>query len=109
MTETFQTSSNEGQDEYLFTVVIIAYNVGDYIGKCIESAIDQTTHCKYEILVVDDGSKDNSGEVIDSYALKSDKVRVIHKENEGSGFAQKHRHKKRKREMAYVCRWRRLY
>lgn len=87
MADLTERSLNDANSEFLFTIVIIAYNVDAYISECIESAIAQTTKCKYEILVIDDGSKDQSGKIIDSYALKSNKVRVIHKENEGSGFA----------------------
>lgn len=80
----------EQKDQFgsvLFTVVIIAYNVEKYIRQCIQSVIEQNTKIKYEILIVDDGSTDNTSSIIDEYPSKFEMIKVIHKNNEGSGYA----------------------
>ena len=53
-----------------------------YLPKCIESIINQT-YKNLEIILVDDGSPDNCGEICDKYALKDSRIKVIHKENGG--------------------------
>lgn len=66
-----------------FSFLIPVYNTSKYLGKCMDSLLCQEG-ADYEILLIDDGSTDNSGEMCDSYAEKNpDIVRVIHKENEG--------------------------
>lgn len=70
----------------LITVTITVYNIEAYIGKAIESVQNQT-YRNLEILLVDDGSKDNSGKICDSYAEKDQRIRVIHKENGGPSEA----------------------
>lgn len=62
------------------SVIIPVYNVERYLNKCVESVLNQTFQ-DFEIILVDDGSTDKSGEICDSYA--SDKVKVIHKINGG--------------------------
>ena len=66
----------------LISVVIPAYNVAPYIERCVESVLDQT-YQNVEIIIVDDGSKDGTGEIIDRIALKEPRVRVIHQPNSG--------------------------
>lgn len=70
----------------LITVTITVYNIEAYIGKAIESVQNQT-YRNLEILLVDDGSKDNSGKICDSYAEKDQRIRVIHKANGGPSEA----------------------
>lgn len=72
--------------EKLITIIIPVYNVEDYVGRCIESVLQQDYE-KLEILLVDDGSKDRSGEICDEYAKKDSRIQVIHKENGGLGPA----------------------
>lgn len=74
------------EDERKITVIIPVYNVEDYVGRCIESVITQD-YSNLEILLVDDGSKDNSGKICDEYAEKDSRIRVIHKENGGLSSA----------------------
>lgn len=74
------------QEEKKITVIIPVYNVEDYVGRCIESVITQD-YSNLEILLVDDGSKDNSGKICDEYAVKDSRIRVIHKENGGLSSA----------------------
>ena len=54
-------------DEKLVSVIIPAYNIEDYIGRCLDSVISQT-YKNLEIIVVDDGSRDRTGEILDNYA-----------------------------------------
>lgn len=64
------------------TVIIPAYNVEHYIEKTIESALNQSFD-DYEVIVVDDGSLDQTGVICDKYAIENKKFRVIHQENAG--------------------------
>ncbi|MCH5303786.1 MAG: glycosyltransferase family 2 protein [Ruminococcus sp.] len=67
----------------LFSFIVPVYNTSKYLDKCMESLLCQKG-ADFEILLIDDGSTDNSGELCDSYAKQyPDIVRVIHKENEG--------------------------
>ena len=67
----------------LFSVLIPVYNTSKYLEECVESVLSQSEE-DFEIVLVDDGSTDKSGDICDAYARKySEKVRVIHKENEG--------------------------
>ena len=62
----------------LISVIVPVYNVRPYLKRCIDSIIAQT-YSNLEILLVDDGSTDGSGELCDSYARKDARVHVIHK------------------------------
>lgn len=64
------------------TVVVPAYNNGEYLPRCLDSLLAQS-HRELEIIVVNDGSKDNTKEVLDDYAARYDRVKAIHKENGG--------------------------
>lgn len=70
----------------LITVIVPVYNVEKYINACVDSLIDQT-YKNIEIILVDDGSKDKSGAICDDYAASDTRIKVIHKQNEGLGFA----------------------
>ncbi|MBE5821327.1 MAG: glycosyltransferase [Clostridiales bacterium] len=70
----------------LITVIVPVYNVEKYIRNCIESIINQT-YSNLEIILVDDGSLDSSPQIIDEYAKKDKRIRVIHKENGGVSSA----------------------
>lgn len=72
--------------EHKVSVVVPVYGVEKYIGQCIESLLAQT-YTDLEILLVDDGGKDHSGEICDRYALQDDRIRVIHKPNGGAASA----------------------
>ena len=69
-------------DKDLITVVVPVYNVEKYIKKCIDSIINQT-YKNIEIILVNDGSTDNSGKICNDYAKKDCRIKVIHKENGG--------------------------
>ena len=64
------------------SVVVAAYNVERFLPKTIESILTQT-YSDIEILLVDDGSTDQSGEICDSYARKDVRCKVIHQQNKG--------------------------
>lgn len=70
----------------LVTVIVPVYNVEKYIEECIDSLICQT-YKNIEIILVDDGSIDRSGKICDQYAEADCRIKVIHKKNEGLGFA----------------------
>ena len=70
----------------MITVIVPVYNVEKYIKECVDSLINQTYE-NIEIILVDDGSKDKSGTICDDYAATYDRIKVIHKKNEGLGFA----------------------
>ena len=70
----------------LISIIIPAYNIENYIAKCLDSLLNQT-YRNLEIIVVDDGSSDNTGKVIDDYLSKYDNIKVIHKKNAGVSAA----------------------
>lgn len=73
-------------EQDLISVVVPVYNVEKYLDKCITHILNQT-YSHLEILLIDDGSTDNSGKICDSYGAKDSRIRVIHKENGGSSSA----------------------
>lgn len=64
------------------SVIVPVYNVEKYLSECIDSILAQTFR-NFELILIDDGSKDKSGEICDGYALKESRIKVIHKENAG--------------------------
>lgn len=69
-----------------FSVILPIYNVATYLERCIQSVLSQD-FSDYEMILVDDGSTDSSGQICDEYASKYDHIRVIHKENGGLSSA----------------------
>lgn len=67
---------------YKISVIIPAYNVAQWLPRCIESVLGQT-YQNLEILLIDDGSTDDTGSIIDAYAEKDPRVVAIHQENAG--------------------------
>ena len=70
----------------LITVIVPAYNVERYLPRCLDSIVAQT-YRNLEIIIVDDGSEDNTGVIADDYAVADDRVRVIHRSNGGLSAA----------------------
>lgn len=68
--------------EELVSVIVPVYNVEKYLNRCIESILNQT-YKNIEIILIDDGSTDNSGKMCDEYKIKDARIKVIHKENGG--------------------------
>lgn len=67
------------------SVIVPVYNAERYLHRCIDSILAQT-FTDFEVLLIDDGSKDKSGEICDEYAKKDIRVKVFHKENGGGEF-----------------------
>lgn len=68
------------------SVIIPAYNVERYLSRCLDSVMSQTFK-NFEVIVVDDGSSDKTGEICDKYAVLDKRINVIHKKNEGVSAA----------------------
>ena len=70
----------------LISIVVPVYNVEQYLSRCVDSIISQS-YSNIEIILVDDGSPDNSGAICDNYAKQDGRIKVIHKANGGLGKA----------------------
>ncbi|MCH5165997.1 MAG: glycosyltransferase [Clostridiales bacterium] len=70
----------------MVSVIIPVYNVSEYLEQCLNSVIGQS-YTDLEIILVDDGSTDDSGEICEKYAKSDERVRVFHKENGGLSSA----------------------
>lgn len=68
--------------KYDLTVIVPAYNAEQWIRQCVDSIIMQQTHYSFIAIIVDDGSTDKTGEILDSY-LPNNRLKVIHQENKG--------------------------
>ena len=68
------------------SIIVPVYKVEQYLPKCIDSILSQT-YQNWELLLIDDGSPDNSGNICDEYAQKDSRIRVYHKENGGVSSA----------------------
>ena len=68
------------------SVIIPVYNAAQYLEKCLDSVLAQT-FTDFELLLIDDGSKDSSGEICDRYAESDSRIRVFHKPNGGVSSA----------------------
>lgn len=65
-----------------FSIIVPVYNAEKYLSECIESILGQSFD-DYELILIDDGSKDISKDICDEYARKDSRIKVIHKNNEG--------------------------
>lgn len=72
--------------EIVVSVIVPVYNVEKYLARCVESLINQTMK-KIQIILVNDGSSDSSGELCRQFAEKDSRIQVINKKNEGQGLA----------------------
>lgn len=70
----------------MISILVPVYNAEQYIKRCIDSILAQT-YTDFELVLLDDGSKDNSGTICDEYAARDSRTRVIHTSNKGVGFA----------------------
>ena len=73
-------------DFALISIIVPVYNASAYLQNCIDSILAQT-YCNFELILVDDGSKDNSLEICESYKIKDSRIIVIHQENAGVSAA----------------------
>lgn len=87
--------------EHLLSVVVPIYNVEPYLERCIDSLLEQTYE-RMEILLVDDGSTDGSGEIADRYERSYEKIRVFHKENGGLSDARNYGLERAKGDYIYL-------
>ena len=71
---------------YKVSVIISVYNVEKYLPRCIESVLNQE-NIDLEVLLINDGSTDSSGEICDEYARNDHRIRVFHQENSGVSSA----------------------
>lgn len=70
----------------MISIIVPVYNAEQYLHRCIDSILAQS-YTDFELLLIDDGSKDASGDICDEYAAKETRVRVFHKENGGVSSA----------------------
>lgn len=70
----------------LLSIIIPAYNAEQYISDCLDSIIRNVKH-EYEIIVINDGSTDRTGELCDKYARANENIKVIHQSNKGPSYA----------------------
>ncbi len=70
----------------VISIIVPIYDVERYLPKCIESILNQTFK-EFELILVDDGSPDNSGIICDEYSKRDERIKVIHKENGGVSSA----------------------
>lgn len=66
----------------LFSIIVPIYNARDYLERCVQSLVSQT-YSRIEIILVNDGSTDGSGELAESLRLKNEQIQVFHKKNGG--------------------------
>lgn len=71
--------------EIKISIIVPVYNTSKYLERCIDSILNQTLE-EIEIILIDDGSTDNSGEICDRYKKSDPRINVIHKKNEGLGL-----------------------
>ena len=64
------------------SIIVPVYNVEKYLSQCVESILAQT-FTDYEVILIDDGSSDNSGSICDFYADRDSRIRVLHQKNSG--------------------------
>ena len=85
-----QQLNNENKQEYvddLVSIITPAYNAAEYIAETIESVLAQT-YPNWEMLIVNDCSKDNTAEIVQSYAAKDNRIKLINlKQNSGAAVA----------------------
>ena len=70
----------------MISVIVPVYNTERFLDRCIQSILTQK-HTDLELLLINDGSTDSSGEICDKYARQDSRVRVFHKENQGASSA----------------------
>lgn len=84
--KTFQALCTPGIDRSLVSIVVPVFNVGEYVGECLESLRTQT-YRNIEVIVVDDGSTDESGAICDATGATDPRFKVVHQANAGLSAA----------------------
>ena len=88
------------QKKILISVIIPTYNNGKFLDKCIESILSQT-YCEFELLIINDGSTDNTIDILKYYGQKDKRIKLFNIENNGVSFARNLGISKAKGE--YIC------
>ena len=70
----------------VISVIVPVYNVSAYLPECLDSILSQDYE-KLEVILIDDGSTDDSGAICDAYAQRDNRIRVIHQKNGGAAAA----------------------
>lgn len=70
----------------LFSIIVPVYKVKDYLDRCVQSVLSQS-FTDFELILVDDGSPDECGEMCDAWQQKDDRIKVVHKQNGGLSSA----------------------
>ena len=70
-----------------YSIIVPVYNAEKYLEKCIESVLDQTSASTFEVILVNDGSRDGSAAICDRYAAQDARIRAIHQVNQGVSAA----------------------
>ena len=73
----------------LITIIIPVYNASEYLSRCLDSILRQT-FTEWQLILVDDGSRDNSLHIMQEYAEKDSRINVFHKANEGVSIARQY-------------------
>ena len=84
--ESLPVDKAEEMEQGLISVIVPVYNVKPYLKRCLDSILSQT-YTNFELLLVNDGSKDGSAFILEEYAKKDSRIRVIHQENMGVSAA----------------------
>lgn len=71
------------------SIIIPVYNASKTLSECLDSILNQTMQ-EFEAICIDDGSADDSWEILTAYALKDSRIRIIHQENQGPGKTRNH-------------------
>lgn len=77
---------NDPRNAQLISILVPVYNTEKYISQCLDSIISQTYN-NFEVIIVDDGSTDQSGTICDEYASKDERFKVVHQKNSGVAMA----------------------
>lgn len=72
----------------MVSIIVPVYNTEKYLSRCIESILQQQ-YSDLELILIDDGTKDNAGKICDEYAQKDCRIKVLHKDNQGLAMARK--------------------
>ncbi len=80
---------NSENKNHFFSVIVLGYNIQNFIGECLNSVLAQT-YKKFEVIVIDDGSKDDTANICKEYEKKDSRVHYYYQENAGTTVARTH-------------------
>lgn len=88
--EIWSNNSNKKKNtdyKYELSIILPVYNVSKYLDKCLKSIINQKTKILYEIICINDGSTDNSLQILKKYSKQDNRIKIISQENQGLSVA----------------------